>query len=210
MCGSTPRHHLKAYTRLLAAYHLHPESKFENGDYSDFGPTSRRTIDIAAIHHIGKEAHRWEEQFYLGRDADAQLKFGTSPEDYKKRIAEINSAIATYGITAIAKMAGISRQHLSGIISGEKKASERVLRELVEAVSSIGTSQDAFTAESSAILKAAADRSSKIGLRRFAKLAELEPGNISRLFAGSRRMTKPTMVKIKRALGLSLMGSDHA
>ena len=59
---------LKTYREVLAQYHLRPESKFLNGDYLDRGLTRRRHVEVESIRHIGKEANRWEEQFYLGVD----------------------------------------------------------------------------------------------------------------------------------------------
>ena len=49
---------LKTYAQALADYHLRPESKFENGDYYDRGPTRRRHIRAIRVDYIGKEANR--------------------------------------------------------------------------------------------------------------------------------------------------------
>jgi hypothetical protein len=67
---------LMTYQEALAGYHLHPETKFANGDVFDRGPTERQCIEAAAIVCIGKEANRWEEQFYLGLSLDAQIIYG--------------------------------------------------------------------------------------------------------------------------------------
>jgi len=32
----------------------------------DSGPTRRRHVQATQINYIGKEANRWEEQFFLG------------------------------------------------------------------------------------------------------------------------------------------------
>ncbi len=45
---------LKTYREALAQYHLHPEMKFLDADYTERGPTRRRHIHVAAIHLIGK------------------------------------------------------------------------------------------------------------------------------------------------------------
>jgi hypothetical protein len=58
---------LKTYAQALAQYHLRPEAKFENGDYFDSGPTRCRHLQATQINYIGKEANRWEEQFFLGQ-----------------------------------------------------------------------------------------------------------------------------------------------
>lgn len=67
---------LMSYRDALAQYHLHPEAKFGNGDYTDRGMTHRRHVrPLGPIDHIGKEANKWEEQFYLG--ANPRLRSGT-------------------------------------------------------------------------------------------------------------------------------------
>ena len=75
---------LKTYREALAQFHLSPESKFLNGDYLDRGPTIRRHVEATAVHHIGKEANRWEEQFYLGFDEEEPIEYGVARRSRKK------------------------------------------------------------------------------------------------------------------------------
>ncbi len=37
---------------------------------------TRRHIRATAVEHIGKEANRWEERFYLGLNLEAQTEYG--------------------------------------------------------------------------------------------------------------------------------------
>ncbi len=60
---------LETYAEALAQYHLHPENKFQNGDYLDRGPTQRRQLKVSGVKHIGKEAHNWQAQ------SDKQFKY---------------------------------------------------------------------------------------------------------------------------------------
>lgn len=64
-----PAQHVKSFAEVLALYHLHPEAKFLNADYTDCGETLRHHVLVDGLHHIGKEANRWEEQVYLGEDS---------------------------------------------------------------------------------------------------------------------------------------------
>jgi hypothetical protein len=57
-----PKSMLKTYRQSISAYHLHPESKFHNGDYLDRGTTRRRHVYAANVRNIGKEANEWEAQ----------------------------------------------------------------------------------------------------------------------------------------------------
>ena len=53
-----PIRHLKSYSQALAQYHLHPEDKFQNGDFTDRGITRRRHVQVSGIEFIGKESNK--------------------------------------------------------------------------------------------------------------------------------------------------------
>jgi hypothetical protein len=67
---------LATYAEALTQYHLRPEAKFLNGDFFDRGRTERRHVIAVQILHIGKEANKWEEQYFLGPDDDAEIEYG--------------------------------------------------------------------------------------------------------------------------------------
>ena len=67
---------LATYAEALAQYHLRPEAKFLNGDFFDRGRTERRHVVALQILHIGKEANKWEEQYFLGPDDEAEIEYG--------------------------------------------------------------------------------------------------------------------------------------
>jgi hypothetical protein len=67
---------LVTYAEALAQYHLRPEAKFLNGDFFDRGRTERRHVIAVQILHIGKEANKWEEQYFLGPDHEAEIEYG--------------------------------------------------------------------------------------------------------------------------------------
>jgi DNA-binding phage protein len=120
--AQTPMHRiknrLKIYSDALADYHLHPEAKFFNGDYLDRGPTERRHVHVAGVRYIGKEANRWEEQFYLGLDPEAQIEYGCGPEAIEQLRARISEAAAEFGQRKLARASGVSREQLRAIING--------------------------------------------------------------------------------------------
>ena len=64
------------YAETLAQYHLRPELKFLRAEHLDRGRTERRHVIAAQILHIGKEANKWEEQYFLGPDDDAEIEYG--------------------------------------------------------------------------------------------------------------------------------------
>ena len=69
-----PASELETYAEALAQYHLRPEAKFLNGEFCDRGRTDRRCVIATGIVHIGKEANKWEERYFLGEDEDAEIE----------------------------------------------------------------------------------------------------------------------------------------
>ncbi len=116
---------LKTYRQALARYPLHPEEKFLGGDYTDRGPTRRRHIMAIAVRPIGKEANRWEEQFYLGLDPEAQVEYGLTPDEAERARAHQRAMAKAVGVGRLAEQMGISRRQLSNILHGNANASAR-------------------------------------------------------------------------------------
>jgi hypothetical protein len=88
---------LTNYQESLAQYHLHPEAKFDNGDYLDSGVTRWHHIIATAVEHIGKETNRWEEQLYLGLDLEAQTEYGTAPYDHEQILTFVRDPGKEFG-----------------------------------------------------------------------------------------------------------------
>ena len=127
---SVSRGQLKTYGRALAQYHLHPEAKFLRGEYTDRGRTMRRHIYVTVITLIGKEANRWEEQLYVGMESEAQVEYGLTPKAHEDFIAKLKIAANTIGGKPLAQAMGISRRHLSNILSGSMKIPLRMASKL--------------------------------------------------------------------------------
>ena len=100
-------------------YHLHPEAKFLQGGYADRGKTMRRHVYATVVSLIGKEANRWEEQLYLGMEAEAQVEYGLTPaeNEYLRRRLEVISKVM--GGRRLAHAIGVSRRHLSNLLRGK-------------------------------------------------------------------------------------------
>lgn len=109
---------LKTYQEALAQYHLSPESKFLNGAYLDQGPTIRRHVEGTTIHHIGKEASRWEEQFFLGFSEGELIEYGLSPKDLERFFGLLRNEIKTAGQRRIARESSVSRRTISKFVEG--------------------------------------------------------------------------------------------
>ena len=112
---------LKSFKQVIAQYHLHPESKFLNGDYLDRGITRRRHVHAASIRNIGKEANEWEEQFYLGFDEDEQIDYGFAPKGSKEFLRQLSAEVrAVGGQRWLAIESGVSRRTVSRLMKGRK------------------------------------------------------------------------------------------
>jgi hypothetical protein len=126
---------LKTYAESLADYHLHPEAKFLNGDYLDRGPTVRRHVQAAGIRYIGKEANRWEEQFYLGYDPETQIEYEAGKDGAEQLRATFCEAASRFGQRRFAAAAGVSREQLRAIIEGRAKPRKQTVKLLLQAIS---------------------------------------------------------------------------
>lgn len=112
---------LMTYREAVANYQLHPESKFANGNPFDQGVTERQCVDAISVVCIGKEANRWEEQFYLGLDSDAQIIYGMPPSDPKQLKLTLRQALQNNDISEreIAKRTDLSRTTISKLLAGK-------------------------------------------------------------------------------------------
>jgi hypothetical protein len=77
---------LKTYAESLANYHLHPEDKFEGGDYYDSGETRRRHVKAETISLIGKEANNVGEGGEVNPTSDGVGVFSLSEGETNQNI----------------------------------------------------------------------------------------------------------------------------
>ncbi len=127
------KNQLKTYRRALAQYHLHPEAKFLDADHTDRGLTQRRHIRVTAVTLIGKEANRWEEQFYLGMSPEAQNEYGMAADEQAQLMGHLHQVARTCGQRAMAKAAKVSLRQLSAILQGKAIPKRETLVRLANA-----------------------------------------------------------------------------
>ena len=187
---------LKTYRQALSQYHLRPEPKFLNADFRDIGETQRRHVQVTGVVYIGKEANRWEEQSYLGIDPEAAIIYGAAERDHAEFVVDLNTAIDRFGSVAIAKAAGVSRQHLTAIVQGDAKPSDKMVERLKKGIVSQDYQHRAANSESVRLFA----KVREIGVRKCARLAELDPGHLTRIANGTRKVTTAALKKLKAAL----------
>ena len=189
------RRQLKTYRQALLRYHLHPEAKFHQGDFTHRGPTERRHLRAGAIHLIGKEANRWEEQFFLGLDPEAQNEYGLAIADRERLLAAIREAIATIGMGKFATVTHWSRRHLCDILAGRKSLPDAELARLAARARQVTANQSSATD----ILPLIRQRCQEVGLRQFAKRIGIDDGHLSRILSGQRQPTGKLLARLRQA-----------
>ena len=125
-----PPDYLKSYRHAMARYHRHPGAKFRNGEPLDSGLTERRHVKVTGIVAIGKEANRWEEQFFLGEDPQVQIIYGQSSRDRERQRQEMRGEIERWGVRRLSRESELSLGLVSGIKRGTKRLTERSAQRL--------------------------------------------------------------------------------
>jgi hypothetical protein len=194
-----PTDQLKSYQEALAQYHLHPEAKFHNGDYLDSGITSRRHIRATAVEHIGKEANRWEEQFYLGLDLDAQTEYGTAPGDRERILEVLAWASKKFGQRRLAKVADVSLSEVSAVLLSKRRPSLATLSKLYRAVSRLEREAREQAEHVRVIVDAVRRLCPLIGVRGFARQAGVDGANLVKVLSGHRKPSQAMLAKLEAA-----------
>jgi transcriptional regulator with XRE-family HTH domain len=185
----------------LAQYHLHPESKFHNGDYLDSGVTHRRHIRATAVEHIGKEANRWEEQFYLGLDLEAQTEYGLAPDDRERILKVVRQAGKKYGQRKLARASCTSLSEVSAILHSKRKSTLATLAKLHRALPYLDREANDQTKHVHELLDATKDECRRIGsIRQFARQAGVDGANLAHVLSGRRKPSQGMLMKVRRAL----------
>jgi transcriptional regulator with XRE-family HTH domain len=197
---SVSKDHLKSYQETLAQYHLHPEAKFQDGDYADSGITSRRHIAATAIEHIGKEANRWEEQFHLGLDSDAQTEYGTSPEDHERILDVVRQAGKKFGQRMIARAACVSLRDVSALLCGKQEPTPATLKKLYRAIPRLETAYLEKAEHTQNVLNEVKVCCQSSSERWFAARAGVDQADLARILSGRRKPSEAILAKLELTL----------
>jgi hypothetical protein len=180
---------------------LHPETKFLNGDYTDQGKTKRRHILVKSIQHIGKEANKWEEQFFMGLDTDALIEYGMSPEEDAARLNAVLESIERFGIQPVAITAGLSRRCVWDIYHGNTSATGATIYKLEEAARKLSNLKDREHELRQNIKRIMTEKG--ISGRDLAKQLGMDSSNFAKVISGSRG----DLMKLERIYKILLRGS---
>jgi hypothetical protein len=178
---------LQTYAEVLQAYPNRAETKFLNGGAYDTGPTERRHVIGIDLKMIGKEADRWEEEYFLGLGRDMPIEYGSDPLAAEKTFALLREAIETFGKAKVAGVSGIDRRTLAKVERGERATTHVAHHAIVAAVNGLWHTRSAEQAESQRRLEElalAVDREG--GIRPAARALGLDPSNLFKMLQGLR------------------------
>jgi hypothetical protein len=169
---------LKSYADALSNYHLHPESKFLNGDYLDRGTTERRHVRATTVHHIGKEANNWEQQAVLGLSADAPTYGAGVPDPACLTI--IKPMIKRWGLSACSRAFGVSTPTLRSAVDGSERLSDRSLQLIAARLCQAKHLFERVDSERVAEIERLRTLVLRVGLRSAASELRTDPSNLRR------------------------------
>jgi hypothetical protein len=195
---------LKAYADVLANYHLHPESKFLNGDWIDRGKLQRRHVEIVGIINIGKEANDLEDQYYLGADPEALPEYGMAPDGRVSVFTGIAEAAKKFGRPQLAEGASISLRTLASILGHKCKPTAAVIARLLAWISGPDAVADKDNQAAAEVLARARVEAQRIGLRQLARELEVDAANLVKVLAGRRKPSQRLLTLFHKRLDQSL------
>lgn len=179
---------LRTYQQSLAQYHLHPEAKFHNGDYLDHGLTQRRHVRAEHLEFIGKEANRWEEQYFLGVDPGAQVVYGSTVDSNTLR-ARVRECAEAHGVPALASASGVSVRTVVSVVRGGRRSRPSTLARLVQAGSRLDERASHRALELGERLDRVRQASEQEGLRALARRSGVSASHLSEVLAGKRHLS---------------------
>jgi hypothetical protein len=191
---------LKTYADALQQYHVHPEAKFLNGDFLDRGTTERRHVFVRVeeIQLIGKEANRWEEQFFVGLDDEAPVTYPTCGMPQSLR-AEFQELVDIFGQRGLAERLAISRATLTRLLAGHPvQIAKRRLSELRRRLGEVRLEADNGDTAREATREAIRELIDRIGLHATAQHFSADPSNLLKMARGVRH---PTSRIVSQLLG---------
>jgi hypothetical protein len=192
-----PADQLKTYAQALAQYHLRPEAKFENGDYCDSGLARRRHVQATQINYIGKEANRWEEQFFLGMDEDAAIEYGADP-NAAALFEELMVAIGVFDKQQLASHIGISQNSLAKILDMKcQNLTPRISQKIGSAITALNSHSLSKENQNLHLLELAKAEVAKIGLSQFARRLQVDASNLSKVTDGKRKVSHYLAAKLR-------------
>ncbi|WP_293881251.1 hypothetical protein [Sphingomonas sp.] len=172
---------LKSYADALAQYHVQPESKFLNGNYTDRGTTLRRHVEMTETNHIGKESHDWERQAMIGLSVDSEIGYGIAVGERRALVDKLREFMAECGERKAAAMLGMSVSRLKGFASDEKgRDSYQLARNIAAKLPAALALRAKLSHDRHAESHRLSETVNRDGLRETARRLKTDPSNLRR------------------------------
>jgi hypothetical protein len=177
---------------------MHPEAKYLGGDYCDRGHVHRRHIVVARIDHIGKEAHRWEEQLYLGEIPEAQIEY--LRED--KLLESVRAAAAEFSQREIAQESEIALRTVSAVLLRKQKPNRSTLLALARSIRVLESRRRDEIERVQAIRAKLQESIARTGLCETAEHLGIDPSNLRKMASGGRALPQDVKGRLLRTMCL--------
>ena len=194
-----PAEALKSVGQVIDLYHLNSESKFLNGDGLDRGVTHRRHIRATGVNLIGKEANRWEEQYFLGLDDEAQPDYGAPPADLETKIAKLRAVTKAHGAPALARKADVPVGRVRRAMKMGRTASPGLIERLSLAADDLEAATAEHAREHAKMLNWARQRIEVEGIGAFARATGIDPRNLRKVLDDRRSFSAAIMTRLSLA-----------
>ena len=188
---AVPASWLKSHARSLTRYHLHPETKFQGGEYDQRGPLKRRHVFALAQQSIGKEADKIEESEFVNEDADPP-HYGVELTDRAAIGAAVFDVQERYRISdrRLIDEAKVSHHTLAGLKEGQRIADASLMK-LFTAAEALRQEADPIAAAMDTALKDLRRLKEKVGGRnKLAKVLGVTGPYIGRVLKREKPMTE--------------------
>lgn len=185
-----PERWLQTYTDVLRKYHLHSEAKFHGGVDKARGKLWRRHIDAFAVRHIGKEAHNWEEDYYIGTDADSAIVHGDAIISRAQCAEVILAARKKFGVRELRSAAGVGDSALKAACEGDDRVEPEVLVRLVRAAYVLEVEDGAEAEEAAQALQILRRIVEERGISAVAAELNFDQSNLRKILGGRRAFPK--------------------
>jgi len=189
--------YLSTYAEELAPYHIHPDSKFLNGQYDDTGFTQRRHVIAGHIHNIGKEADSLQEQLEHGSDPDAIIEYGIGPGGERITRDQIREMLHHTNLSRLQIASGVSRRRLMDVRDGNVVPKPNTLKKIALGLQRMATGDDSRRHDIDALLKIARSERDRIGLRKLARFLGYDHSTVLQVLDGNRSPSAKLLRKLK-------------
>jgi hypothetical protein len=176
---------LRTYAEALRGYHLHPETKFLDGDYTDRGRTRRRHILVQAIEDIGKEADKWDDEEPLTADNEFTVSYGVSEIDRQTMLAVVRSISKR----RLARAAKVSTRSIPSDDQSDSGISDGDVRRLFEVASTLADEDRKQESSDKELVRWIADQVGQRGLTATAEALGYDVANLAKVVSGQRRLS---------------------